>query len=845
MKQIQHLSVAAQLTDRTPRTWGSWWILYGLIGWLSWAGCGTTKYLEGDQTFLNGNKIELTDGAEVERWNVLRNELYTLIQQRRNTSFLGINRRYFSYRYQRDSTGFNRFLNKTFGETPAVYNTAAQLETVQSMENFLYNRGYFRARVDAIENSKKGKTEVVYYITPNSRYQIDSVNYISRDTAVQRILREIQADSYLAPGEPLDSRLYDAEVKRVVDYLRDRGYAYVYANAVAPLEADSTNFGATLDFEVLPPAQDSSYQQFRIGSIEVYTDYEPINGLVSAADTTIQGVTFRYDPANPNVRFRTLLNNIAIRPGTLFNQSDYDQSNLALGSLGTYRFVSLRQLPDPTQPNVINVVILLTPNTKWEFGMDVDVSFNNTNGRTILGARNLLGLNFSPSLRSRNFFGGAEALTTSINFGLEFNPSPDNNQEVINTLNARLQSQLDIPRFTDYLRLWRSGKNIGLVPESLYDQFRRRGRSRLTGAIGYTSLLNFYNYSNAEVSYGFDFTLSGRRRLSINHLGIDYLLPTTQPAFDVILLNNPFLANSFDTQLFTGFFFRNFTYSFPLRSRVPGVSWTASSYFELSGHEIFLANKLANTFRSENREFTLFRDEVPFSRYAKIDLQLRNLRPLNTTSQLAVRLNVGLAAPYGCLEGCERVRETEVPYVKQFTAGGPMSMRGWRVRELGPGGFFDPSSVGSSAFLLFQTGDLKLETNLEYRFFIAKIIAFDFNGAFFADIGNVWTLEEDPSRPGSRFRFTQGEAAVATPFHDQLAVNTGFGTRLDFSYFLLRVDIGVKLRNPYPGPDTFTKPGAHWFSYPTTLVDEMQPDGPRESRLREKWNWNLMLGLPF
>ena len=819
----------------------------GVVLVLLLASCGTTKYLAADESFLSANAIVLADGAEVERWNVMRGELQALVQQQRNTAFFGINRRYFAYRYQRDSTRFNAFLRKTFGEAPALYSPAAQLETVQNMENYLYNRGYFRARVEVTETTKKRKTAVTYYIQPNRRYLIDSVRYVSRDTAVQRILRDIRADSHLQPGEPVDSRLYDAEVKRVVDYLRDRGYADLYTNAVAPLEADSSNYRAVLDFEVLPPAQDSSYRQFRIGRVEVYTNYIPIRGLVSPFDTTIQGVEFHYDTADVNVRFRTLLNNIQLRPGELFNQRRYDQTNLSLGGLGTYRFVSLRQNPRTDGSDVIDISILLTPNSKWEFGMDVDVSFNNTNGRTILGARNLLGLNFSPSLRSRNFFGGAEALTTSFNFGLEFNPSPDNNREVINTLNARLQSQLDVPRFTDYLRLWRAGTRIGLVPESLYEQFRLRGRSRLSGAVGYTSLLNFYNYSNAEVAYGFNFTLPGRKRLSIDHLGIDYLLPTTQPAFDVILANNPFLANSFDTQLFTGFVFRNFLYSFPLPARVPGVSSSGSAYFELSGHEIFLVNKLTNALRGTNREFRLFEDGVAFSRYAKLDLQLRNLRPITSASQLAFRFNVGAAVPYGCLEGCDQSRVSEVPYVKQFTAGGPMSMRGWRVRELGPGGFFDPESVGSSAFLLFQTGDLKLETNLEYRFFVAKIIAFDFNGALFADVGNVWTLREDPSRPGSQFRFTDAGGAEdpARAFYHQLAINTGIGTRLDFSYFLLRVDIGFKLRNPYPGPDTFTKPGRYWLSYPTTPVDPDQPGGPRESRLREKWNWNLMLGLPF
>jgi outer membrane protein assembly factor BamA len=123
-----------------------------------------------------------------------------------------------------------------------------------------------------------------------------------------------------------------------------------------------------------------------------------------------------------------------------------------------------------------------------------------------------------------------------------------------------------------------------------------------------------------------------------------------------------------------------------------------------------------------------------------------------------------------------------LPFIKQFYSGGPNGLRGWRVRSIGPGAWFDSSA---NTLTLNQTGDIKLEGNLEYRFDIWGYI----KGALFVDAGNIWLLRKDTLRPNANFEFNK--------FYNQLAVAGGFGLRSDFDYFVIRFDIGVPIVSPY------------------------------------------------
>jgi len=149
------------------------------------------------------------------------------------------------------------------------------------------------------------------------------------------------------------------------------------------------------------------------------------------------------------------------------------------------------------------------------------------------------------------------------------------------------------------------------------------------------------------------------------------------------------------------------------------------------------------------------------------------------------KLFAGFAVPY--------YNDAAVPFIKQFHVGGPNGIRAWQPRELGPGSHITNTPVIGNLF--YQTGDFKLEWNLEYR----TDLFYVFEGALFVDAGNVWTLKDDIARPGSRF---------GADFFTQIAVGAGYGIRIDFNYFNLRFDFGYKVLNPFVDPDT----GSRWVS---------------------------------
>ena len=785
--------------------------------------CNTTQYLDYEERFLKVNEIEFQ--GEVKRRAQLESEMYALYKQRPNRKFFGVSRRYFYYKTSEpgDTTAFKKALRKQ-AEAPAIFDPLLAVATGQNMENYLRNRGYFDAAVRyEKEELNRQKMGVKYIVTPGPLYTIKRVRFESEDTDIEEMLREVEGETVLEPGKPVDSRLYDQEVRRITDYLRNQGYAYFYPNSIAPLEADSIGNQVDATLAVLPPGEGQTHQVFTVGRVTISPEYNLIReaGASDLIDTLINGFHFIIPPGHIRVQPQVILDHIYLEPGALYRQSSLERTNRALGTLGTYRFVNIQQVRDDEDPNVINFNILLTPGTEWEIGADLDFSFNNNSAGRLIRRQNLIGISISPTLKSRNLLGGAEAFSFFGDFGIEVDPFSSSGDSVINTLDIRLQADLGIPRFTDYLRFWRLMNGVGITGDRFYQRLAETGTTQLSTAYNYISLLNFYSYNSFDFRYGFNLLRQSRDRLLVNHLGIDILIPQIQPNFQAILDENPFLAASFGRQLFTGFVFRDLSYQFTTPPTLSGRTYTFVFNGELSGHEVLLANKIRNAISGSDEAFLAFR-ELRFSTYARVYGEARYRRPLTTTTSIGARVVVAAAAPYGFSE--------EVPYVKQYFVGGPTSMRGWRERELGPGGYNDPTVDDDQRRFFFQTGDLRLEANFEYRFRLLRVSAVNLESALFLDAGNVWTFKEDPERIGSQFRLRRGtlDGQTVEPFYQQIAVNTGVGFRLDFSYFLLRVDAGIKLRQPYEDPDN----GGYWLNFDNFGVFRTP-------------NYSLMLGLPF
>lgn len=807
--------------------------------------CNTTKFLTEDELLLQKNSIKFINTKKVKNKTALSYELASLYQQTPNTNFLLFFPRewfYFNTQAPEDTSTFDRWQRRVLSEQPAIHDPTLADSTATSMRYLLQYNGYYDAEVFFDDVVKNKKVKVTYFVDTKQLYAIDSVFFSSEDTTVHRILQETQAQTLLKPGEALTRTLYEQERERITNSLRNRGYADFYSNYVSPLVADTTYHTgkANVYMDVLPPMQDSLHKRYRVGSVYVYSQYDPTADDITLRDTIVKGFHFRFPKESSfKVRPQILSESIHLRTGDLYNQANYDLTIRQLSSLGVYRFVRIKEQADSLDAGVLHFRIELTRNLRMEMGIDFELNY--TNRSVTAGAGNLIGITASPSLRNRNLFRGAELLATNISAGVEVNPTATDST-FWNTIDLRVQTNLYFPKFYDYLGLWRGlysariSKKGGIISDDFYRALHEGAQTRLSASYNYLLLLGFYRYNLLNASYGFDLqesTPSGTRRYLIGHVGIDYLQPTTQKAFDDILNSNPFLARSFGDQLFVSLLFRDFNYVFNSRPNRRGQSHYWGFNFETAGTEIWAGNAIYNAFALSSD--TLRIGNIDFSQYVKTEVDYRYYKQYTPKTSLAMRFNFGIARPFGFT--------TDVPYVKQFYVGGPNSIRAWAIRGVGPGGYEDPLTVDpnpSNRLLFYQTGDLKLEFNLEYRF----NIFWRFNGAFFLDGGNVWTLRQDPDRPGSQFLFqpraidnSKLPYPVNDAFHRQIALGSGVGARLDMTYFIFRLDLGLRLRSPFPLTENFSDGSPvterdYWYDW-------------NKYNFWDLVNFNIGLGYPF
>ena len=793
--------------------------------------CNTTRFLKGDQVYLSNNSVQFAKAQEDKITNKsnLAYELENLALQKPNGKFFAIPRQYF-YFHSMDTVGRNKigrgatdFLRNKIGEPPVFYDEALAQKSTERLERYLFERGYFTADVSFYTRYKKKgqKVEVIYTVEPNGQYMVDTMRFVTKDTAIQRLLSGISNKTALPPGVPVDAKLYEQEVNRVYQYLRNNGYAYFLPQYISkPIARDTAGRTVNLRLEIAAPKDDTIHQVYKIGDITIYPESKAANFLASEPDTTINGIYFVTGGRPFGINPRILLRSILLQKGDLFRQSDVNDTYRRLNSLGVFSFVNINYEPDPVQKDVLNFKIYLTANKKWEFGFDGDwyLSERNIPG----GNQNLLGISLNPSVQNRNFRKKAELLVINIDLGLELAPFADSN--VVNTLDFKVQGDWNFPRFEDYFGFYSSLKKMRLMPKKHYENLRTKATSRLSSGYNQQILINRYQLYISNFSYGFTMQRTLRSRLDVNNFGIDVLIPIVQPAFQTILDRNSFLERSFQSQLITGFLFKDLSFAATTVPSLKGHFWRFNGDLDLSGFEIWTANKIYNAATDQQDAFKLF--EADFAQYVKIDLDLRRYWTITRERSVVARLNTGVAIPFGFSE--------TVPYVKQFFVGGPQSLRGWNARAIGPGGYLDPLSLDpSSRNLFYQTGDIKMEMNLEYRFPIVDFFG-KINGAAFIDAGNVWSLGliDESARPGSTLalkRTTDETGRITNDlFLREVAVSGGLGIRWDLTYFIFRLDVGTPLKNNYADFDRNN-------SY---LVDFSE------------WNfrslvWNIGLGYPF
>ena len=675
-------------------------------------------------------------------------------------------------------------------EMPAIFDSTKCDQTLVQMENYLKERGYFNAIADySYETYDNSVTSVEYTVRSEARYLISSFNYECENEDILKILEENKGDAFLKEGTPVDIQLYEQERSRITNLLQNSGYAFFQKREIRSLKVDSTGGTSVVSLRIKEPNNPDAHDKYYFGSVEIYPDYDP-SYTGTYDEISYDGIRFYYRSGINKVKEGTLAEAIYFKKGELYTKEVYDRTFLKLNSYDAYRFVSFQPEVDSVEQNLINYKLYLTKEKRMSTGGNLEINYSDNASQL-----NLFGAAANINLTQRNFLGGSETFVNNLGFGVEFDlfgtSGGSSNDTIFGSSNFNWQSDLYIPKFLDIFGVYNGLNKIrikdnGLLRDEFYEQLVSRANTKVSGSYNWVSIRNLYSYHSFNLALGYQFNSTKQTQYSLNHIGLNLYLPTAEPRWQATLDTIPTLEKSWSKQLFTGLLFRDFSWQTIGKPNRVGATNSFLGLVEISGAEIYTANVLYNAIKGSKEIFSLGspNDPLNFSKYLKTELQWRQLYNFSRKHKLSLRFLGGVIIPFG-VEGEEKIN----PYVKQFFGGGPSGIRAWRLREMGPGSNNDPGVQINGVDYYFQSGDIRLEANIEYRFDLFWYL----KGALFVDAGNIWLLKEDKERPGSGF---------SEDFVNQIAVGTGFGLRLDFSYFLMRIDVGFKLRTPYLNGDT-------------------------------------------
>jgi outer membrane translocation and assembly module TamA len=713
------------------------------------------------------NKIETdTNAIEKERFQ-------SLLKQKPNRKILGLFQFHLSmYNLgnRGKETNFKKWL-KSIGEEPAILDSMQTLRSRNQLLLLLNQKGFFHAEVRDSVILRKKKARVIYKIQSNRPYTIRNIRFETRDPNIQPFMEFIRSTSLLKSGEAYDEEKMNAERERIASEMKDRGFYYFGKNYIT-YEVDSSlqSYQADLNLYVnrinenvdpgvagnLPV---SNHHSFNLQHIYIRTDYNPRDPAGGQApDTTIvNGIHILSSGKEEIIRNEVLVNNIFINRGDRFLQRDLDYTYTRLQELNTYKFINIQfnEVPrDSIQDEyLLNVHILLTPMDMQDFTTEAEAT--NTGGN--------LGIAGSFGWRNKNVFSGAEVLEMKVKGALEALPNLSDSVEekkilLFNTYEIGPEVSLTFKKF--------------LLPGFITRNTSRyfNPRSILTAGFNFQDRPD-YRRSILNASFGYNWQLSRSQRWIAFPVIINAVTVDPSPGFRARLdsLNDPRLSYSYETHLIPS---SRYTWIFNNQQKTRNFFFIRGN-LELSGLLLRGLAPSLNLNKDEQGSYEVF--GIPFSQYVKPDLDVSFHHSLDQNNTLVYRIASGIGFPFA--------NSKALPFEKSFFAGGANSIRAWNARTLGPG------SYRRGFNLIEQSGDIKIEANLEYRSFLFRVLEGALlEGAAFVDAGNIWTRHEDLSRPGAQFEFAN--------MFKEFAVGAGIGFRFNFSFFILRLDAAVKLRDP-------------------------------------------------
>uniref|UniRef100_A0AB33JAQ5 BamA/TamA family outer membrane protein n=1 Tax=Prevotella sp. GTC17259 TaxID=3236795 RepID=A0AB33JAQ5_9BACT len=590
----------------------------------------------------------------------------------------------------------------------------------------MQNMGYMHAQVDLKTSTKGKKMYVTYILNPGTPFYIRSLKYDIQDTLIADLLKSAPQKVQLKAGDRFTVDKLDQERRRITQFLMDRGYYRFHRDFIiysADSARNSNDINITL--HLLPYRENSKspetqHKRYAIRNISYLSGNE--------------------DGKLP-LRKSVLENSTAMRVGEPYNYSKLQRTYNNFAKLQTVRYtnINFKEIPD----------------SSW---LDCDIKLSTNKPNTISfqpeGTNTAGDLGAAASLiySDRNLFHGSELLTIQFRAAFEAITGLEGYQNQ-NYVEYNLETKLQFPRF---------------VAPFLSNSFKRNSNATSELAVS-------YNLQNRPEFHRRVFTTAWRYRWNEPHHHLAYRLDV----LDLNYVHMPWISKTFKFNYLDSISNSILRYNYEdlfIMKIGMGVTYNDGinairANIETAGNLLNGVSHAIGSKKNAQGQYTLF--NIAYAQYAKFDFDFTHLVQFDLHNQLALHFGLGIAWPYG--------NSSVLPFEKRYFSGGANSVRGWSVRELGPGKY---KGTDGRIDFINQTGDMKLDMNVEYR----TSLFWKFSGAIFVDAGNIWTLRNYAEQPGGQFKLNT--------FYRQIAVAYGLGLRLNFDYFILRFDMGMKAINP-------------------------------------------------
>ena len=748
-------------------------VVMGVAFMTAFLSCSSTKHVPQGQLLLDKVKINIADPHK----DVEASQLANYLRQNANHRVLGglkLQLAFYNMSGHDTTKWYNRWIQRV-GTPPVIYDSTLTLASQEQLHTALSNRGFMKNTVTYRVNadSVKRKARVDYDITLGEPYYIRSIDYEIPDATLHELILADSSHFTVHTGDLLNYTRLDEWRQSITERLRNKGY-YAFNKEYITFMADTAAGSHAVDLTLNtrdPYRNDrlpyyTEHEPFYVRDVIYVTDYDPVemhDGYFGADTIVLRGGVKVIEDADHYLRRDIIDECNYIEPGALYRAEDINRTYRALGRLNILKQVNIDVRPVGEVDGVLMVDAWVLLQRDKSQTVSVSLEGNNSEGD--------LGFGIGVDYQHRNIFKGAEVLSAKAKMSYE--SISGNLGGLINNNYSEYSTELGVtfPKFmAPFLR--RSFKRKIQASTSFTVNFDYQARPEYTRVIAGGG----WRYQWTERSRRLSHTLT---LLDLSVISV----PKIQDEFYKRIQENKLLLNSYEDHLIMrmGYnFYRTNKAEMSVQQmgRFQRDVFTIRANAETAGNLLYGLSHLTRQRLSDDGSYKAL--GISYAQYVKADADYAFTHYLDRRQSIAFHVGAGIAIPYG--------NSDLLPFEKRFYSGGANSVRGWGVRTLGPGCYNSSDSLNN---FFRQCGDIRFDINLEYRAKLFWVVEL----GLFLDAGNIWTIKDYKDQPGGVFKFNK--------FYEQIAVAYGAGIRLDFKYFLVRVDMGMKAHNPASGQE-------HW-----------------------------------